>query len=286
MRYDDGMAEPAMPKADSAKKSKRSERVSEVVFHTYPKLLYAWPLIVAGFVFWPLADGLGMHAELLGWAYLLVAFVVVLAISVDLERNHAFVWLLIFLIFFLLGAWLSDSGYAFTFFGNIYNFFDQMDVQYSSGFGLALSLMLSGPYLVMMLWSRLNHRWRITHNEFEHYAWGRADDSLARGAKRVRSTYPDLLELLLAGAGTLIVYSATGRSELRRIPNVPMIFMVRRKINKLLESTSVVTRDDAILDDMEDDEVGDIPGSSSGSASVANLRLDDDETNRPSREPL
>lgn len=252
------------PESNEADKSSETSKASktprppkplnEVVFHTYPKLLFAWPVIVAGFVFWPMVDWLSVPAEFVGWVYLFVLFISVLTISVDVERNHAFVWLLVFIIFILLGFWLSDSSVSFTFFGNIYNFFDRLDVQYNSGFGLGLSLLLSGPYLVMMLWARLNHRWRITRNEFEHYSWGRADDSLARGAKRVRSTYPDLLEFLLAGAGTLIVYSATGRSELRRIPHVPMIFLVRRRINQLLESTSVTLRDEAMLDDMEDDE--------------------------------
>lgn len=245
---------PASKPVKSSKSSKAPRPLSEVVFHTYPKLLFAWPILLAGFVFWPLVDGLGMPAEFLGWVYLFIMFICVLTISVDVERNHAFVWLLVFIIFILLGFWLSDSSLSFTFFGNIFNFFDRLDVRYNSGFGLGLSLLLSGPYLVMMLWARLNHRWRITRNEFEHYSWGRADDSLARGAKRVRSTYPDLLELLLAGAGTLIVYSATGHSELRRIPHVPMIFLVRRRINQLLESTSVTFNDEAMLDDLEEDE--------------------------------
>lgn len=241
-------------KAAPTKKRKQPKPLDEVVFHTYPKLIFAWPIIMAGFVFWPFAHWFGLPLEFLGWCYLLVVFLTVLTISVDVERNHAFVWLLVFIIFILLGFWLSDSQFSFTFFGNIYNFFDGLDVQYSSGFAVGLSLMLLGPYAVMLLWARLNHRWRITRNEFEHYSWGRADDSLARGAKRVRSTYPDVLEFLLAGAGTLIVYSATGRSELRRIPHVPMIFLVRKRINRLLESTSVTVGDEAMLDDLEDDE--------------------------------
>ena len=76
----------------------------------------------------------------------------------------------------------------------IFNFFEDQEVAYNRGFGLSISLLLLIPYLTMLVWARMQHRWRITHNEFEHYAWGRADDSLARGAKRVWSTYPDLLE--------------------------------------------------------------------------------------------
>ena len=116
---------------------------------------------------------------------------------------------------------------------------------------LALSLLLAPPYLTMLVWARLQHKWRITHNEFERYSWGRADDSLARGAKRVRSTYPDLLELLLCGAGTLVVYSATGRSELVRIRNVPLLPLLRKRIDRILEQTAVTTTQEAAYIDEE-----------------------------------
>jgi hypothetical protein len=216
--------------------------VHEVVFHTYPKLLFIWPIIVAGFLFWPLGGWEWVDQESLGWVYLITSAVVILTIGVDIERNHAAFWLAIIGVFFFLGLWLSEKT-GFTFFGNLFNFFEDLEVAYSRGFGLSMSLLLLIPYVTMIIWARLQHRWRITHNEFEHYAWGRADDSLARGAKRVRSTYPDLLELLLFGSGTLIVYSATGRSELRRIPHVPMIFLVRKRINSLLEATAVTQAD-------------------------------------------
>ncbi len=220
----------------------RNQSVHEVVFHTYPKLLFIWPIIAAGFLFYYPAGWSWVNNESLGWVYLLLIVVVILTIGVDIERNHAVFWVAAFGTFFFLGLWLSEKT-GFTFFGNIYNFFEDLEVSYNPGFGLSMSILLLIPYLTMLVWARMQHRWRITHNEFEHYSWGRADDSLARGAKRVRSTYPDLLELLLCGSGTLIVYSATGRTELRRIPHVPMIFWVRKRINKLLEATAVTQPD-------------------------------------------
>lgn len=213
---------------------------SAVSFCTYPKLVFAWPLLLAGPVFGLLTNHNFGTPELLGWIYLMLLVLVVLTLSVDIERNHAAFWMLIFAVFFFMGRWLDDAK-GFTFFGNIYEWFVSLDVKYDKGLGNAISALLVVPYMVMMLWARLQHRWRITHNEFEHYSWGRSDDSLARGAKRVRCTYPDLLEFLLLGAGTLIVYSATGRTELKRIPHVPMIFLVRKKINRLLESTLITT---------------------------------------------
>ncbi len=212
-----------------------------VVFHSYPKLIYAWPLIVFGILFYFVPDSWGWSSGL-GWTYLFITLVTVTTLAIDLERNYVFVWSVLFALFFFAGKWLSSS-YEVPVFGRVFDFFYGLGTKYDPGYGLALSLLLMLPYGVMLVWARINHRWRITHNEFEHYSWGRADDSLARGAKRVRSTYPDLLEFLLCGAGTLIVYSATGRSELLRIPNVPMLFRVRKKINILLESQQVTLGD-------------------------------------------
>ena len=192
--------------------------------------------------------------ETLGWIYLLVSLIVLVTIGLDFERNHAVFWGVVFGLFFFLGRWLEDAK-GFSFFGDIYSFFNGLDVRYSRGMGVAIAVLLAFPYMLMLLWARLQNRWRITHNEFEHYSWGRADDSLARGAKRVRSTYPDLLELLLAGAGTLIVYSATGRSELRRINNVPMLPLLRHKIDFILGATNVTSANDAVMEEEVESEI-------------------------------
>lgn len=243
-----------MSKRKPDKPKKIKPPITQVVFHTYPKLLFVWPLILVGFLLWPTVAMWDMDAEVIGWIYLLVVALVVLTIGIDLERDHAVFWLVVFLALFFLGKWMDARFETVTVVGDAYRWLANRDVQYDPSFGLCLSLLLLPPYLTMLIYARLQHRWRITHNEFEHYSWGRADDSLARGAKRVRSTFPDLLELLLCGAGTLVVYSATGRTELRRIPHVPMIFMVRRRINKLLETTSVTTMHQDHLNELYEEE--------------------------------
>ncbi len=246
-------------------KHKQPGAVSELVFFSYPKLLYCWPLMALGPLLYPFAGGdpEPTRLEVLGWIYLLVAVVVVVTMGLDFERNLAFFWLIVFGLFFFLGRWLEDAK-GFSFFGNIYSFFNGLDVRYSKGLGMTVSILLAFPYVIMLVWARLQNKWRITHNEFEHYAWGRADDSLARGAKRVRSTYPDILELLLAGAGTLIVYSATGRTELRRINNVPLLPLLRRRLDRVLEATAVTPAADAIVDEEMEAEAEEHSGGQEG----------------------
>lgn len=249
----------------------KPQREHSVVFHEYPKLIFAYPLILMGLLFYFItsAESSPLKLEILGWIYLWTVLLVVLTLGVDLERNQAIFWVVLFALFYVLGRWLEDVK-GFTFFGEIYTFFDNRNVRYDRGLGLAISLILAVPYVGMLLWARVQDKWRITHNEFEHYSFGRADDSLARGAKRVRSTYPDLLELMLLGAGTLIVYSATGRTELRRIHHVPLLPLLRQRINRILETTSVTSISDHQAEIIEEEGEEDEPeGTAEGQESGA-----------------
>ncbi len=303
----------------------------QVAFTAHPKLLYAWPLILVGFVFWwpgrppemaaatakapetgirsagpgeaalptakapattqpvttsatsgaaaallaqsstpsqsallparPLsatgqaaalpARPYSQRLEYLGWAYIWIALIVVLALGIDLGRNQALVLVLFIAFVWVLGVLLRDK-YHFTLFGDIYRWFGERHVQYDHNLALCLSIILLFPYLFMLIWARLNDRWRITHNEFEHYSLGRSVDSLGRGAKAIRSEYPDFFEAVLGlGAGTLIVSNASGTRELRRIPNVILLPIVRKKLEQILARTAVTA---AQTEDEEDDE--------------------------------
>jgi hypothetical protein len=253
--------------------------VHEVRFTAYPKLFFTWPLIVLGLVFWPISGWVapdivhgpagmtpmvltpegaaapGMPAvtepaaappsgverarlELLGWIYIWVIVLVLLTLGVDVDRNKAVFFIVLIAAIYLLGLWLHDTR-GFTFFGDIYRWFARLDVQYDRSLGLAMSLVLLVPFLLLLVWARLNDRWRITHNEFEHYSLGKANDSLGRGAKTIRTDFPDVFELLLGLAGTLIVFNASGTRELRRIPHIMFLPFVRRRLNQILERTAV-----------------------------------------------
>ena len=255
-----GPSAPADRSARASKSPAPPREVHEVTFVSYPKLIFIWPLIVFGFVCWPVAgwiapDGIDPGSisaglEALAWAYLWVIVIVLLTLGVDVDRNQAVFWFVLIAAIWLLGAWLQ-SARQFTLFGDIYRWFNSLNLQYDRDFALALSIVLSVPFVVMLVYARLNDRWRITHNEFEHYSFGRLDDSLGRGAKTIRTSYPDVFEMLLGLAGTLTVYNATGTRELRRIPHVFLLPLVRRKLDRILERTAVTA---AVIDDDEDDE--------------------------------
>lgn len=233
-----------------------SREVHEVTFISYPKLLFVWPLIVLGFLFWPLA-GIGADdpdrqagvLEALGWFYIVAAILVILTLGVDVNRNQAIFWMVLIGLVWILGLWLRDAKQILIV-NNLYSWFADLNVRYDRAFGLVISVFLSVPYAVMLVYAWVNDRWRITHNEFEHYSMGRMDDSLGRGAKSVRTTFPDIFEMLLGMAGTLIVFNATGTKVLRRIEHVMFLPLVRKRLNRILERTAVT----AAMSEAEEDD--------------------------------
>lgn len=230
-------------------KKKKPEEIHEVTFVAYPKMLFVWPVMLAGVLFWFL-DHWGVPPEPLGWCYITIVGLTFLVLGIDLGRNVAVFWLAVILVFLFAGLWLQQYKH-FTLFGDLFRLLANLDVKYDRGTGIAISMVLLVPYSIMLVWARINDRWRITHNEFEHYSFGKMDDSLGRGAKTIRTSYPDILELIMGFAGTLIVYNATGTRELRRIPHVMFLPWVRKKLNKILEKTAVTA---AQLEEEEDDD--------------------------------
>lgn len=238
---------------DSKIRNHREKRKHEVEFYTYPKFLFCWPLIVVGYVLWALDNWNLAGGETLAWIWAITLLVVLVTVGFDLNRNYTFFWLVLIGGIWILILWLRDVK-SVRIFSDIYDFFVNLDPSYSKSLGVIISMALSLLFLIMWIWTRLNSKWRITHNEFEHYQFGRMDDSLARGAKRVRTSYPDFFEFLLCLAGDLVIFDSSGRRELRRILHVPMLPLVKKRINRILEATAITAAeiDDEAEEDIED----------------------------------
>ena len=235
------MAEKKKSEKKKTEKKKAPKPRHEITFYTYPKFLFVWPLIAVGFLLWPFAHYEWLSLEALAWVYGVTLVLVIVTMGLDLSRNYAVFWLVVVVALWMMILWLGGKGV--TLFANIYRFFADLDPEYSANLGLIVSIPLLVFYGIMWLWTRINCKWRITHNEFEHYQFGRMDDSLARGAKRIRSSYPDFFELIVCLAGDLVIYDATGRRIIRRIRHVPLLPIVKKRINLILEATAVTTSD-------------------------------------------
>ncbi len=232
----------------------RQKYESMVEFHAYPKLIFAWPVIVIGPLLW-LLGWIGVSQEILAWVFIVVSFIVVLAMGVDLERNHAFMWFLFLGMLSFLGMWLHERK-IFTDL-HILKFLRELDLAMDPKVSLIISAFLCVPYAVMYLWTRIQHKWRFSATEFEHISFGKQEFSISRGAKSIRCEYPDLFEMILCCAGSVVIYDAHGKHVLQRIENVPMLPFVKDRLDDILNGNRAMH--DAAMDDLRspsDDRFG------------------------------
>lgn len=211
----------------------KPRKLPKVSLFTYPKFFFVWPII-----FSPLAlmvlESAGMTPQQLGWIYAGIVALVALTLGIDLDRNTSFFWGL-----FLLTIVLSIKVIAFEWGWSLSEWalqsLQQLNVSYNPGLAWAISVLVGIPYIAMLVWTRIQDRWKITPYEFEHFSFGVVDQSLARGAKMVRTSYPDFLEVLFGLSGTLHVYSSNGDKELVKIQHIPFLPFAKARIARVLD---------------------------------------------------
>jgi len=216
---------------------------SEITLYSYPTFLYVWPVIAFGYVFAGL-QALGWASPTsLAWTYIFIVALTMLTMGVDLGRNTSIFCLVAFLACWLGILWLQEARNV-EFFAKLGAMIRSLQPQINPHFLVTLSTLLLILYILMLLLSRVNDRWRITHNEIEHRSFGQKEDAIGRGAKRTRSVYPDILELLICLSGTIEIYTANSNQKLASIENIPFLPLRAKKISRILEIKSVLTTED------------------------------------------
>lgn len=220
---------------------KSNKSPDSVVIYSYPQFVFSWPVIVFGFIFAGIqsAGWVGPAGQsAIAWIYITLVCLVMLAMGVDLGRNSSIFCLVLF-VGGLFGILWLQAAHGVTFFERIGEFIRNLQPTISPAAMVAVSIILSIIYLMMIIMAFFNDRWRITHNEIEHRSFGHKEDATGRGAKRVMARYPDALELLICFSGTIEVYSSLGTQKLVTIRNVPLLPLRMKKISRILETTSV-----------------------------------------------
>lgn len=214
-------------------------RKEAVVVHSYAPFIFTWPLILLGFLFYPMVNHHWMSDNTAGWIYIITTLLVLLTMGIDINRNATIFWLVLITAIWLAVVLLQEHGY--TFLGKIGAFIANLKPAWSADFGLAFSILLSFFFLLVVGNAWLNDRWRFVPGEIEHWSFGRNDDSMGRGAKVISTSYPDILEMVLLLSGTITIYNAQKTMVLARINRVPLLPLRVKLINRLLESVQVTS---------------------------------------------
>lgn len=221
----------------------------KVYFTSFSTLIYLWPLMVAG-VLGSWLDGI-ITPSVLGWIWITVVFMVILAIGSDTDRNKTIVLILVVLLLWAGGLLLEDRK-GIPILSNIYTFLANQNVRFEPGTARIFSL---GTFIVLVfvvLGAWFDGRYEITTREITHKRVFRTSDSLPRAAKRVKRDWRDLTEVVLGlGAGDLIVLDAN-KNIVMRIPNIPFLWFFRQDVDHVLEVLATTELDDAAAIEEDD----------------------------------
>ncbi len=231
----------------------RHQDENSIVFHSYPKFVFCWPILFLGLVgyLWSLV---GTPPSALSWVYVLAMTVVLLAISFDMGRNWVAIWSLVVMVFVFCALWLG-SVYGVPVFRTIGHWLGTREMDYPVGLTSTISLILAPIFLGMVISVRLNQKWRMTHNEIERFVFWSSSDSFGRGSKQFTFTFPDVLERLLLFSGTITVKTNNGKF-LKAIPDVPGLTLKMRKFDRILAAVAMSPH----LDEEDDGDHGDADG--------------------------
>jgi len=244
-------APPAAPPAARPRQAPSAARTSnELRFGSYPLFTLFWPLVVAGEICAWLVTWKEGWAENLAWVYITVLLTCFVAVGFDVRRNLAVGWLLFVALFWVGGLYLRESKNV-PLLSAIRESLAGLDATVTPGFLHAVSLLVAVGLIGTWVNVVINHRWRITHNELHLFRRAEGEDAIARGAKRISVEYPDVFELLLLGAGHVVVRDSKGREEIRRIPRVPLLWFRENQLDRIAEAWAVTTAAESEADDDE-----------------------------------
>lgn len=226
----------------SAKKPSKTKKVKQVRLIPYWSLLYAWPLIVAGFLFSAIsATSEGKADFVLGWAYVALVLLVIQTMGSDLPLRP-FIAVLGFLA--LCGAILYIFNLkGVDIFTPIFELMRKYSPRFSIGLGLWVSTPLTFLYVWMIVWCNLFEKAIVLPGGIVRIKrWMEEDKTFVADNRSFVVKWGDLLERLLFGAGSVTIRDSKNTTmEPVVLRNIPFLSWKIRLIqeNKLLEAEEV-----------------------------------------------
>ena len=215
-------------------------RVNELRFGSYPLFTCFWPLVVVGELCAVLLHWKSEWQGPITWVYITTLMTCFIAVGFDVRRNLAIGWMLFVALCWVGGLYLRER-FEIPVLSQIHDLLAGLHARIEPGFMHAMSVLVGVGLVGVVINVFLNHRWRITHNELHLFRRGDMEDAITRGAKRLSVEFPDVFELLLLGAGHVVVRDSRGKEEIRRIPRVPFLIFREKKLDQIAEAWAVTS---------------------------------------------
>jgi hypothetical protein len=206
----------------------------EIKFHAYPRLIFAWPIILMGFLLYPL-DAWGLvRTDILAWLWGSTLFVVILTMGVHVNRNLSLFWVVFGSAIWLLGIYLRDVR-GHTLLSRLSQFVADLNPSYPRHAALTFSVALLVPCLLCWARARIDEKWVISHYEVERRRKFSQRESLPRGGLTIDAQYNDMFKFLFGFGGGSLRILDRGGNVLREIRWVFFLPWVRQHIDEIIE---------------------------------------------------
>lgn len=208
----------------------------EIVVYEYAPLVFFWPTIIAGVLFW-LLDLIVDWPGILGVAWWICLIAPCSTIAFNIPRNVFWSLLGVFILVVIIIVLLSMLHVSFAWVADL---LQRTHPRFDPGTALWTSAVMGTFYCIMLVYARFDWRWVINPNRVQHVKWGEEETALPMNQYKAYAQYDDWMELMLLGAGDIVIYSQTqhGR-EIARIRNIPFLWFRWEVIRELLEEVRI-----------------------------------------------
>ncbi|MDD5026192.1 MAG: hypothetical protein PHH13_02325 [Candidatus Peribacteraceae bacterium] len=211
----------------------KSDFPQSITFYHYPKMLYMWPLIVAGVLFWVLYFALGPKADTpLGWLYQSILIIVVVTLGIDLRFRHMLVCLVVAMLLIVSLVTLNLAGVDI--YTGPFSVLKLCKPYFDAGGAFFTSIILAILYVLMYVWVHFFRKVKISEGIVTVSIYGESDITFLADSRVINVDFPDVLKRLLGpDAGTVtITDTKSGRSV--TLQNIPFLSSLKKRIQHLL----------------------------------------------------
>ncbi len=224
--------------------AKEEKKEGEIIYlRSYSKLIYFFPLFFTTIILWILQYFLspsGQPYPWLGFVWVLIFFINVLAIGFDISTTKLFILILIIALAIVLSLFLILPSILQAFYQQVGII--AFNIGMSEDFYFVITAILGIVLLITLIAPRFNY-WKLERNEIIHKKgiFVEADRYPTKGLK-YRKKIPDVLEFFLLGAGSITLM--LGKNDVEHLSTILRVDNKARRIDSLLSEVEVEVEPD------------------------------------------
>jgi len=194
-----------------------SEPMHFIHFTAYPSFVVVWPMIFLGILFAVLNEVMPGHypEHIASTLWMFMLFAVLIALGFDFDSSET-AMIVMTAVVIVLSLQLVAFEWELPVFAWIVEHLRMLEVRVSSHTMLAVSIVLAVPYLLMMLFCRLNNHWMVVPGKLIRKTFGKSEEEIPiNSTKTVNYHFYDMMmRWLCFGAGHLIVATDKGERKI------------------------------------------------------------------------